>query len=118
MITDHIFIERLQFDCIVGVLDHERIHPQPLIIDIELETGIAAAARSGSLDDTPDYAEIARAVREFVTRGEFLLLETLAESTADRVLQDKRVDAVLLTVRKPRAIPGAAAAGVRIYRRR
>lgn len=116
--TDCIFIERLEFECIVGVLAHERIHPQPLIIDIELATDITKAARSGALEDTPDYAAIAGDVREFIVQSEFLLLETLAESTAGRLLRDPRITSVLLTVRKPRAIPEAAAAGVRIYRSR
>lgn len=118
MNTDCIFIERLEFECIVGVLAHERIHPQPLIIDIELATDITKAARSGALEDTPDYAAIAGDVREFIVQSEFLLLETLAESTAGRLLRDPRITSVLLTVRKPRAIPEAAAAGVRIYRSR
>jgi len=118
MNTDRIFIERLEFECIVGVLEHERIHTQPLIIDIELETDITRAAKSGALDDTPDYAAIANDVREFVIHSKFLLLETLAESAASRLLRDPRITSVLLTVRKPRAIVEAAAAGVRIYRSR
>jgi dihydroneopterin aldolase len=116
--ADRILIERLTFDCIVGVLPQERTTPQPLIIDLVLETDIRVAAASCALAYTVDYGTIAATVRDFVTNGRFLLLETLAESTAALLLEDERITAVEFTVRKPRAIEGATAAGVHIHRRR
>lgn len=118
MTADRILIERLTFDCIVGILPQERIDPQPLIIDLVLETDLRPAAASQSLDDTIDYGAVAFNVRQFVTESRFLLLETLAESTTTLLLGDERITAVDFTVRKPRAIDGASAAGVQIYRRR
>ncbi len=118
MKDDHIFIERLTFDCIVGVLPHERTTPQPLIIDLVLDADIQVAAKSKALKDTVDYGTVAETVRRFVSSGQYLLLETLAEETTALLLEDARITAVEFTVRKPRAIDNAAAAGIQIYRRR
>lgn len=118
MNADSIFIEALTFDCIIGVLPPERITPQPLRIDLRFELPLSKAAASESLEDTIDYGAIADHVRSFVMERRFMLLETLAEETVRTLLADSRIDAVELTVRKPLAIPGADAAGVRIYRRR
>ena len=34
---DKIFVNNLQVDCIVGILDFERVNTQPLLVSIELE---------------------------------------------------------------------------------
>ena len=89
------------------------------MLDITLETSINAAAHSEQLADTIDYAALSRNALDFICERRFLLLETLAQETVERLLQaDPRIDAIRFTVRKPRAIEGAAAAGVSIYRRR
>jgi hypothetical protein len=36
MARDRILINELRVDCIVGVFEHERLRPQPLLIDLEL----------------------------------------------------------------------------------
>lgn len=118
MNADRILIERLTFDCIIGIFPQERTEPQPVIIDLILETDIRTAAASRALADTIDYGAVASMVRRFVSNSRFLLLETLAESTTALLLEDERITAVDFTVRKPRAIEGAAAAGVSIQRRR
>ena len=53
---DRIFIRGLEFDTIVGVLPEERVTPQPLRVDLELDVDTRQAARSKDLADTVDYA--------------------------------------------------------------
>jgi len=118
MSRDRILIEGLSFECIVGILPEERITPQTVRIDIELETDLTAAAAGGDIARTIDYGVVARDVQAFVEDNRFLLLETLAVQATELLMADTRISGVDFTVRKPGAIAGASAAGVRIYRSR
>ncbi|MEZ5599134.1 MAG: dihydroneopterin aldolase [Pseudomonadales bacterium] len=64
------------------------------------------------------YGDVARRVEAFIREGRYELLETLAEATTTLLLSEYPISAVTLTVRKPAAIAGATAAGIRIHRAR
>jgi dihydroneopterin aldolase len=116
--VDRIVIRDLRIRCVVGVLPRERTTPQDLLVSLEVGADLAPAARSGSLEHTLDYAELARQTRELVVAGRFRLLETMAEDLAACALADRRAASVRVTVRKPAAIAGARDAGVEIARER
>ncbi len=118
MTDDIIFIERLTFDAIIGVLPAERIHPQPVCIDLEITTDIQSAAASAHLADTLDYADLANEVQCLVVEAQFLLVESLAEAVAALALRYPQARAVAVTVSKPQALPHATGVGVRIRRQR
>ena len=112
-------IKGLQIDCIVGIFPHERKTPQTVILDIEIDYDFAAASGSDAIGDAVDYDAVARWVTDFVRRRGFQLLETMAEETAALVLgQWAFVQTVRLEIRKPAAVPSAAAAFVRVERSR
>ncbi len=113
---DRIVIRDLRIRCVVGVLPRERTTPQDLLVSLEVGADLAPAARSGSLEHTLDYAELARQTRELVVAGRFRLLETMAEEVARHVLRQPRARAVRVTVRKPAAVPEARDVGVEIFR--
>ncbi len=114
--SDHVLIEGLRFDAIVGVRPAERTTPQTLEIDIDMTVDCRPAARSGKLDDAVSYSEVAKRIQAFVIEQKFELLESLAEDCASLVLRYPAVSAVTFTVRKPQALPNADAVGVRIER--
>ena len=116
--NDHVFVEGLQFDAIVGIRPEERHTPQPVLIDIDMTVSTRPAAESGAIDDTVSYSDVTRQVQLLVEERRFELLETLAERCAELVLWQPGVRAVLFTVRKPEAVANADAVGVRIYRSR
>lgn len=119
MATDHIFIEQLTFDAILGVLPHERVTPQRLIVDLQLETDcIAAAAASDALADTLDYAVVAQQVEALCVQAKALLVETLVEAIAHHLLKDERIKGVSVRLSKPDALAQASSVGVQIYRHR
>ena len=112
-------LKSLEVACIVGVYDHERAEPQPVVIDIELDYDFAAAAGSDAVDDAVDYDRVAADVSELIQRRRFALIETMAEETAAMLLERVRqARTVRLEVRKPRAVPAAACAFVRVERTR
>ena len=93
---------------------------QPLEVDLDVELDLSAAGSTDHLDDTVDYGALCALVEGVVTSRHVALLEHLAETIAERVLADERVDAVTVAVRKLRPpVPHQlATSGVRITRRR
>lgn len=100
--TDRLRLTGIQMYGIIGDLPHEREHPQPIEIDVEVELDLVPAARSDSLSKGLDYRKLYSAVQEAIST-EPRLLESLAERIADRVLTVDMVDSVRVCCRKPRA---------------
>ena len=116
--SDRIFIRGLCFETIIGVRPHERTNPQPVIIDIDIETSFGAVLESARLEDTVSYSDICRDVEAFITQQQFELLETLAARTTERLLEDLRIRSVRFKITKPEAVPAAEGVGVEIQRSR
>ena len=109
----------LRIDCVVGVYEHEREQPQPIVIDIELDYDFARAASSDTVRDAVDYDRVAAGVTELIQRRKFKLIETMAEETAEMLLErHASVTAVRLEIRKPNAIPAAEWSFARLERSR
>lgn len=85
-----------------GVLPEEQSRPQPFEVDLELAVDLSAAGRSDLLSDTVDYDAVAAAVVRLIETGRCSLIETLAAQIADSCKADRRVSAVVVTLRKLR----------------
>ncbi|MEZ5145078.1 MAG: dihydroneopterin aldolase [Acidimicrobiales bacterium] len=118
MPADCIELRGLRAVGICGALPEEQARPQPLEVDLDLEADLTAAGASDDLADTVDYAAVAARIEQVVTTERFTLLERLAQRLCDVVLDDDRVLAVTVAVRKLRPpIPQQAdSTGVRIRR--
>jgi dihydroneopterin aldolase len=94
-----------------GVHAAERELGQRLVVDVAVELSRAVAAESDDLADTVDYAALADAIVAIVEGPPVALLERLAGTIADRVLEERGVRAVEVTVHKPHvALPHPARA--------
>jgi len=113
---DKIFINRLRFDCIIGIYPNERIKLQPLEIDLEMCCDIRTAASTKDLNKSLNYAAIRDAVIHFCQQAQAELLETLAEDLCSMLAKDFGVEGVKLTIHKPKAVPEAQSVGVSITR--
>ena len=110
-------LKGLRVDCVVGVYDVEREHPQPIDIDIELDYDIAAAADSDHVSDAVDYDRVAEGTTHLLKRRGFHLIETMAEETAAMLLEHHAsVATVRLEIRKPNAVAAATCSFVRLER--
>ena len=84
-----------------GYLEEERRLGQRFLVDLWVDIDEIAAA-SDRIEDTVDYRRIAGLVREVFAGPERLLLEGLAGSVADGILERfSTVDRVRVRVRKP-----------------
>ena len=101
----------------VGVGANERRAPQTIVIDVTLRLVDPAIARD-HLNATVNYADIIRLIEEVVATARALLLETLAEHIASRILTDARIAEAALTIMKHRKFPNCDAVGIqRNFRR-
>jgi dihydroneopterin aldolase len=84
-----------------GYLEEERRLGQRFLVDLWVDVNEIAAA-SDRIEDTVDYRRIAGLVREVFAGPERLLLEGLAGSVADGILERlATVERVRVRVRKP-----------------
>ena len=100
--SDCIQLPGLRVLCIVGVLPEERERPQPLELDIDIFSDLAAAGESDELNDTVDYGAVTETVTEICLRAKAQLLERLAQLVAEHLLEFDGVVAVTVTVKKIR----------------
>lgn len=110
--SDRISLRGMRFLGRHGVTLEERMEPQPIEVDVDLETDLSGPAASDELTDTVDYSMVFELVRGIVEERSFRLIESLAGEVAAAVLaahgdEEPRLSAVEVRVRKPQApLPG------------
>jgi 7,8-dihydroneopterin aldolase/epimerase/oxygenase len=97
---DRITLRGMQFHLLVGILPHEREHPQPLELDL---TAWIVAGHAGVVD----YRGLHAAARDAVAASPREFLEEIAERVAMATLGVDGVRRVEVRVRKPNVPLGA-----------
>lgn len=95
---DAITLHGMSFHTLIGVLPHEREHPQPVEIDL--------TAWVRKTKQVVDYRRLYAEVRDAVDGKSLFYLEDLAEAIAARSLAEPAVRRVRVVVRKPHAALG------------
>ena len=113
-----VFVEGLTLEASIGINPAERVHRQPVVIDVGLTVDVTPPLDSENIADTVSYDDVVDAARRIVAAGHIDLVETLAERIAAAALADERVARVQVRVAKPTIIPEAKAVGVAIERQR
>ena len=111
---DKIFVNNLQVDCIVGILDFERVNTQPLLVSIELEKDLKEAGATGQLDKSIDYALLSKRVKSYIIERKARLLEELGVELCDLILKEFKPVSVKVTLNKPQAVAETQGVGVQI----
>jgi len=96
----------------------EKVKPQVVRLDLEIEPADATAFASGRLEDALDYAAVVERVRRFAADHACPLLERFADAVAALVLAEFPAASVKVRVAKLGAVPGVREIGVAIERRR
>lgn len=111
---DRIELTDMRVDTIIGILDAEQRAPQPIRVDLELEMPIEAAARTGSLHTTINYADVQAWVMTLAQQGRWRLLESLCMASCRLLLAPPaacenrgQVMNIGMRVRKPTILDGA-----------
>ncbi|MDP0561029.1 MAG: dihydroneopterin aldolase [Candidatus Endonucleobacter sp. (ex Gigantidas childressi)] len=106
---DKVYIADLQVEAIIGVYDFEHNTPQPLIIDLEMDTDFSQAFDSDEISDVLDYDAISKIVRSFCESSQYKLLEALAGGIIKLLFSNQSMRKVAIRIRKPQALTGAMA---------
>ncbi len=113
---DIVFIKDLQIKTTIGIYEWERKIKQTLAFDIEMATDIKKAAETDNIDDALNYKEVAKRVIETVETSKVFLVETLAETVANLILEEFDIPWVKLTLHKIGAVRGSKSVGLVIER--
>ncbi len=113
---DIIYLRDLRIETIIGVNEWERRVKQMVVLDVDMGTDIGKAATSDSVEDTLNYKTVAKRLMAFVGESEFQLVETLAERTAEMLINEFGVPWLRLRVNKQGALRGVRDVGVVIER--
>ena len=116
--NDNLSIEGLKVDTIIGVYQWEREVKQSVIIDLVLETKSTSSGLEDSIEFAVDYVAVSDMVSNLVQSSSFLLIETLAEAIAGKLLKEFAIRSIRLKLSKPSAIQNAANVSITIERSR
>ena len=97
---DHIRTTNLFFRGKHGVGSAERNVEQEFLIEAVMTFDAAKAGTSDRLADTLDYSAVRDKIRDVIEGPSRYLIEALAEDIAKRILEDKRIKSVEITIRK------------------
>jgi len=114
---DIITLQDLEVFYHIGVPDEERVHPQRLLISVEMETDITLAAAGDDLNHTINYYAVSQRLLSLGKGRSWRLLETLAVHIAEMVLRDFGPRRVHVEIKKL-IFPEARHVSVRISRPR
>ena len=81
--------------------EQERLNGQIFRVDIDIQTNIRKAITSDDIEQTVDYSRVVRIVKNLVEGPPYSLLEALAGSLSDQILELANVEAVSVKVMKP-----------------
>lgn len=117
---DRIEVRGLDLLVYCGVLPEEQARKQPFRFDLDLYLDLAPAGLSDDLSQTVDYGALADLLAAKLGEERFLLLERMAQRTAELVMEAPLVAAVTVTAAKmrPPVAVHVDTTGVRIHRSR
>ncbi|KAG7670143.1 hypothetical protein Ndes2526B_g06545 [Nannochloris sp. 'desiccata'] len=116
---DKILLKGLVFHGYHGVLEEERSLGQKFVINATLTANLQKAGKTDDLQDTINYAAVYTDIKTIVEGKPHLLIESVAEMIATRILNShKVVEDVRIRVEKPHvAVEGVVESlGIEIFR--
>ena len=115
---DRILISDFVVDCRIGVHAHERLAPQRVRINVDLEVRNGIRHDADDIAGVVSYEGILEGIKALADGDHINLVETLAERIADLCLADARALCAKVKVEKLDIEPRAAGVGIEIERRR
>src|SRR4051812_46885353 len=99
--TQTLTLTGLRFDANLGILDHEKTSPQPIMVDAELNLGPQPLVpRDDDIMHVLDYRKVRRIIIDECTAEHVNLLESLIGKVAQRLMQLPGVVGVRVKIAK------------------
>jgi dihydroneopterin aldolase len=113
---DHLTIENLVVRGAHGHYEAERQKEQSFIVSLSVGTHLRIPGQSDALADTIDYDLLKRIVEDAFAQETRYLVESLAETIAERILRETPALEVTISIQKP-DVWATGVPGVSITRR-
>jgi dihydroneopterin aldolase len=97
---DTISIRNLRLATHIGITEEERREPQWVLVNVDLQADLRAAAKSDNLEDTVNYHWATDEIAAIVRSSQCSLLEYLAGKIASQMSRIERVDGVTVEIAK------------------
>jgi len=103
-----IHVENLKFECIIGILDFERVKPQDIIINLTIDYNYEK--------DFINYADVVDTIKNNMIESEFLLLEDALKQISTKLKEKFSLIRTLeLKITKQSILPDAIVSVSNIY---
>ena len=76
--NDKILINNLELFCIVGINNWERITPQKIVIDLEIETNLNLSIETDDISKTVNYRTLVKNIIKIIGNSKYKLIEAIA----------------------------------------
>ena len=96
-------IRGLEISAYHGVNPEEKVSPQPFVFDADIYKDFYRAYKNDDLTATVNYSKACKLIASIALQNSFDLIETLAYSCANALINEFSADKVALTVWKPQA---------------
>jgi len=94
-----IHIEDFKFQCIIGILDFERITPQDVIINLAIEYDYQKKFIN--------YVDVVEIIENMMKKGKFLLIEDALENINLKLIKEfNTIKSIDLKITKPSILSG------------
>lgn len=114
---DTVFLRGLSLQGKHGVMERERHVEQEFVLDIEAQFDKSAAAASDKLSDTLDYVRFRDIAAAIIGGESHYLIERVADRIIERIMEDRRITSLSITIRKPAVLPSGVP-GITVTRTR
>ena len=99
--TQILSLTGLRFDASLGILEHEKLKPQPIQVDAELNLGLQPLLPADDdITHVLDYRKVRKIIIDECTAEHVNLLETLIGKLANRLMQLPNVKGVRVKIAK------------------
>ena len=91
-------VEDLRFQCILGILDFERVTPQDIIVNLTLDYNY----KNGFIN----YADIIQIIKEMMIKEQYLLIEDALNAINLKLIKDyEAINTLDIKITKPSILP-------------
>lgn len=113
---DIVYVRDLRMDARIGIYEWEKRIKQKIRVDLEMGWDNHHPATSDDIKDTLNYKTASKRVMDLVEQDHYELVERLAETIAETLMQELQIPWMKVTVGKPGAVRGSSEVGVSIER--
>ena len=104
-----VHIEDLKFQTIIGILDFERVTPQDVIINLEIEYDYK--------DEFINYAEVSALITLTMINSKFLLIEDALSQLSVKLKKEfTKINTLNLKITKPSILPDCTVSVSNFYK--